>query len=113
MQIIIKHSSINFSTEIFINEKNLDLNKDLIFIRGRKLQEWINPNSDWKGVFSELVELIKTNFLEIEFHGNYFDYCYLECANKVYDENTELGLQESTVLTVSLSLFYVKAFRLV
>lgn len=85
----IKYNPYLVETEFLLDNRAVDNNSNFYYMQnGIRLQEWIEPIGDWKGIFREIFEYFNSSEkLYLEFNGNLLDYKDMEYAKDKYGVN--------------------------
>lgn len=78
--IYIKYNPYKVETEIKIDGKICEATQ----ISNKRLQEWIEPNGTWKGIFSFISEKCHDEEINITFYGTKYDYEDIQYAVNKY-----------------------------
>ena len=76
----IKYNPYTVNTEITVNGMPIGVNSPLRRVSGKRLQEWIEPKGDWRGIFKELRENLGDGDIQIYFWGTVADFNDMEYA---------------------------------
>lgn len=72
-------------TNISINEKRIeDQYSPLMYVKNKRLQEWIEPRGSWSGIYKALRDSIGDGELNLEFTGTFSDFEDLVYAKERY-----------------------------
>ena len=72
-------------TNISINEKRIeDQYSPLMYVKNKRLQEWIEPRGSWSGIYKALRDSIGDGELNLEFTGTFSDFEDLVYAKEKY-----------------------------
>ncbi|MGP1613252.1 MAG: dynamin family protein [Catonella sp.] len=81
----IKYNPYIVETEFLLNNKKIDNKSNFYYMQDKRLQEWIEPIGDWKGLFQELFEYFNSSEkLSLEFNGTLHDFKDIEYAKGKY-----------------------------
>jgi len=81
----IKYNPYVVETEFLLNNKKIDNKSNFYYMQDKRLQEWIEPIGDWKGLFQELFEYFNSSEkLSLEFNGTLPDFKDIEYAKGKY-----------------------------
>ena len=72
--VYIKYNPYTVETEFKINGKLISKECKLNNVKNKRLQYWLEENSNWNGIVEELTKLLNTNKINIEFKGRKIDY---------------------------------------
>ena len=79
-EIYIKYNPYKVETQINIDGESCEITQ----ISNKRLQEWIEPNGTWRGIFSFISEKCHDEEVSIIFYGTKYDYADLQYAVAKY-----------------------------
>lgn len=59
----------------------------LVYVKDKRLQEWIEPRGQWGGIFQEIRKICNEKTIKLVFHGTSYDYDDMVYASKRYGED--------------------------
>lgn len=82
----INYNPYTLKTDITIDGEGID-NTSLVYVKDKRLQEWIEPRGQWEGIFQELRKVCNEKSIKIDFYGTSYDYEDMQYASKRYGED--------------------------
>lgn len=85
-EIRIYYNPYMLRTDITIDGAGVD-DTSLIYVKDKRLQEWIEPRGQWEGIFQEIRKVCNERTIKLVFYGTSYDYDDMLYASKRYGED--------------------------
>ena len=69
----INYNPYTLRTDITIDGNSVD-DTSLVYVKDKRLQEWIEPRGQWEGIFQELRKVCNERTIKLSFYGTSYDY---------------------------------------
>lgn len=84
-EIRINYNPYTLRTDITVDGDGVD-DTSLVYVKDKRLQEWIEPRGQWEGIFQELRKVCNERTIKLSFYGTSYDYEDILYASKRYGE---------------------------
>jgi len=84
-EIRINYNPYTLRTDITIDGSSVD-DTSLVYVKDKRLQEWIEPRGQWEGIFQELRKVCNERTIRLSFYGTSYDFEDMLYASKRYGE---------------------------
>lgn len=81
----INYNPYTLRTDITIDGAGVE-DTSLVYVKDKRLQEWIEPRGQWEGIFQELRKVCNERTIKLCFYGTSYDYEDMVYASKRYGE---------------------------
>ena len=81
----INYNPYTLRTDITIDGNSVD-DTSLVYVKDKRLQEWIEPRGQWEGIFQEFRKVCNERTIKLSFYGTSYDYEDMVYASKRYGE---------------------------